>query len=84
MVVSRWKIADGQSLSFGAQYYNDEQDSDYGPDLWSKFKCVMFNADPTYSSIAAVKACNLRHNHKLNVIAFNTQYENQDVFRPYF
>ena len=27
-----WKIADGQTLSFGAQYYNDEQDSDYGPD----------------------------------------------------
>jgi iron complex outermembrane receptor protein len=27
-----WQFADKQSISIGAQYYNDEQDSDYGAD----------------------------------------------------
>lgn len=27
-----FNLTDQQSLSFGAQYYNDEQDTEYGPD----------------------------------------------------
>jgi iron complex outermembrane receptor protein len=39
------KITDGQSLSFGGQYYNDEQDSDYGRD-YGPGLAVLFGAQP--------------------------------------
>lgn len=73
-----WNISDSQSLSFGAQYYNDEQDSEYGPDYGPNLAYV--KRDPTYTaSLAAVKGMQLETQPQTERYAFNTQYENQNV-----
>ncbi len=71
-----WKIVDGQSLSFGAQYYNDEQDSDYGPD-YGKNLAVLFGAAPSQK---AVKGLQLDTQPQTERYSFNTQYQNDDFF----
>ena len=73
-----WIISDEQSLSFGAQYFNDEQDSEYGPDYGPNLAYV--KRDPTYTaSLAAVKGMQLETQPQTERYAFNTQYENQNV-----
>ena len=73
-----WIISDEQSLSFGAQYFNDEQDSEYGPDYGPNLAYV--KRDPTYTaSLAAVKGMQLEAQPQTERYAFNTQYENQNV-----
>ncbi|MCV2452195.1 TonB-dependent receptor [Acinetobacter johnsonii] len=73
-----WNISDEQSLSFGAQYFNDEQDSEYGPDYGPDLAYV--KRDPTYTaSLAAVKGMQLETQPQTERYAFNTQYENQNV-----
>lgn len=73
-----WNISDEQSLSFGAQYFKDEQDSEYGPDYGPNLAYV--KRDPTYTaSLAAVKGMQLETQPQTERYAFNTQYENQNV-----
>ncbi|USI87424.1 TonB-dependent receptor [Acinetobacter johnsonii] len=73
-----WNISDSQSLSFGAQYFKDEQDSEYGPDYGPDLAYV--KRDPTYTaSLAAVKGMQLETQPQTERYAFNTQYENQNV-----
>lgn len=73
-----WNISDEQSLSFGAQYFNDEQDSEYGPDYGPDLAYV--KRDLTYTaSLAAVKGMQLETQPQTERYAFNTQYENQNV-----
>ena len=73
-----WIISDEQSLSSGAQYFNDEQDSEYGPDYGPNLAYV--KRDPTYTaSLAAVKGMQLEAQPQTERYAFNTQYENQNV-----
>ena len=73
-----WQFTDNQKLSFGAQYYNDEQDSEYGPDYGPNLAYV--KRDPTYTaSLAAVKGMQLETQPQTERYAFNTQYENQNV-----
>lgn len=73
-----WIISDEQSLSFGAQYFNDEQDSEYGPDYGPNLAYV--KRDPTCTaSLAAVKGMQLEAQPQTERYAFNTQYENQNV-----
>ncbi|MBO7705395.1 MAG: TonB-dependent receptor [Acinetobacter sp.] len=73
-----WNISDEQSLSFGAQYFNDEQDSEYGPDYGPNLAYV--KRDPTYTaSLAAVKGMQLETQPQTERYSFNTQYENQNV-----
>ena len=73
-----WNISDEQSLSFGAQYFNDEQDSEYGPDYGPDLAYV--KRDPTYTaSLAAVKGMQLETQPQTERYAFNTHYENQNV-----
>ena len=73
-----WNISDSQSLSFGAQYFKDEQDSEYGPDYGPNLAYV--KRDPTYTaSLAAVKGMQLETQPQTERYAFNTQYENQNV-----
>ncbi|MFP8817135.1 TonB-dependent receptor [Acinetobacter johnsonii] len=73
-----WNISDEQSLSFGAQYFNDEQDSEYGPDYGPDLAYV--KRDPTYTaSLEAVKGMQLETQPQTERYAFNTQYENQNV-----
>ncbi|WP_281962873.1 TonB-dependent receptor [Acinetobacter johnsonii] len=73
-----WQFTDNQKLSFGAQYFNDEQDSEYGPDYGPNLAYV--KRDPTYTaSLAAVKGMQLETQPQTERYAFNTQYENQNV-----
>ncbi len=76
-----WKIADGQTLSFGAQYYNDEQDSDYGPDYGPNLNAL--RSQPVGGklplSLNAVKGLQLAEQPQTERYSVNAQYENQDI-----
>lgn len=78
-----WQFTDNQSLSIAAQYYNDEQDSDYGADygqvLGHNVGNLLFPASAT-PSLKAVKGLQLDTQPRTQRHAINTQYENQDFF----
>ena len=66
-----FNLTDHQTLSFGAQYYKDEQDTEYGPD----YSYLLTKTDPSYK---AVKGWSLDNQPFTERYAFNTQYQNQD------
>ncbi len=70
-----WQFADKQSISIGAQYYNDEQDSDYGADYGQGLSVLLNGAKP---SLKAVKGLELNSQPRTKRAAVNAQYENQD------
>ena len=72
-----WNIADGQNLSFGAQYYHDEQDSDYGPDYGKNLAVLLAGEAP---SLKAVKGLQLDDQPLTQRYATNIQYENQHIW----
>ncbi|MEG2268179.1 MAG: TonB-dependent receptor, partial [Acinetobacter sp.] len=78
-----WQFTDQQKVSVAAQYYNDEQDSEYGADYG---KLSGYNAAnllfPTAvkPSLKAVKGLKLDTQPKTERYAVNAQYENQDLF----
>ncbi len=65
-----------KSLSFGAQYYNDEQDSEYGPDYGTGL-AVLFGAEPTLKAVKGLD--HLILSHRTERSNFNLQYEHQDI-----
>ena len=72
-----WQFTDKQSISVGAQYYNDEQDSDYGADYGPGLAVLLSGAKPSQK---AVKGLELDNQPRTKRAAVNTQYENQDFF----
>ncbi|MCE1271256.1 MAG: TonB-dependent receptor [Acinetobacter sp.] len=71
-----WQFADKQSISIGAQYYNDEQDSDYGADYGPGLAVLLVKgAKPSQK---AVKGLELNTQPRTKRAAVNAQYENQD------
>ncbi|EPF74656.1 TonB-dependent receptor [Acinetobacter rudis] len=66
-----FNLTDNQTISFGAQYYKDEQDTKYGPD----YSYLLKKTDPSYK---AVKGWSLNNQPFTERYAFNTQYQNQD------
>ncbi|MEQ1311370.1 TonB-dependent receptor [Acinetobacter sp. XH1639] len=73
-----WQFADKQSISVGAQYYNDEQDSDYGADYGPGLAVLLVKgAKPNQK---AVKGLELNTQPRTKRAAVNAQYENQDFF----
>ncbi|WP_286728380.1 TonB-dependent receptor [Acinetobacter sp. UBA1297] len=66
-----FNLTDQQSLSFGTQYYNDEQDTEYGPD----YSYLQKGTQPSYK---AIKGWSLDKQPFTERYAFNTQYQNQD------
>lgn len=66
-----FNLADNQSLSFGAQYYKDEQNTEYGPD----YSYLQTKTEP---SLKAIKGWRLDKQPFTERYAFNTQYQNQD------
>jgi len=66
-----FNLTDNQSLSFGAQYYKDEQDTEYGPD----YSYLLTKTSPSYK---AIKGWSLDNQPFTERYAFNTQYQNQD------
>ena len=74
-----WKITDQQNLSFGAQYYDDEQDSDYGPDYGANLEALNLAANPNFRpTLNAVKGLQLADQPHTKRYSFNTQYDHQD------
>lgn len=71
----KWALTDTQSFSIGAQYFNDEQDSDYGPDYGAGL-AVLFGALPSKN---AIRGLELNDQPKTERYSVNTQYENQDI-----
>jgi iron complex outermembrane receptor protein len=67
-----FNLTDSQSLSFGAQYYKDKQDTEYGPD----YSYLQTKTEP---SLKSVKGWSLDNQPFTERYAFNTQYQNQDV-----
>jgi len=70
-----WQFTDNQKLSFGAQYYNDEQDSEYGPDYGTGL-AVLFGAEPTLNAVKGLDLDTQPRTKRSNV---NLQYEHQDL-----
>ncbi len=66
-----FNLTDTQTLSVGAQYYQDKQDTDYGPDY-------RYIADKTPPSHQAIKGWNLPNQPFTKRYAINSQYQNQD------
>lgn len=66
-----FNLTDNQSLSFGAQYYKDEQDTEYGPDY-------SYLLTKTAPPLKAIKGWSLDNQPFTERYAFNTQYQNQD------
>lgn len=66
-----FNLADNQSLSFSAQYYKDEQNTEYGPD----YSYLQTKTEP---SLKAIKGWSLDKQPFTERYAFNTQYQNQD------
>ena len=72
-----WNLAEGQNLSLGAQYYNDEQDSDYGPDYGNNLGVLLAGETPT---LKAVTGLELDEQPLSKRYGANLQYENQNVW----
>ena len=71
-------LSDTQSLSFGAQYYKDQQDTKYGPD-YSYLPTNGTSNDmgtPTYNALDGLKLPDQLFTERY---AFNSQYQNQDI-----
>ncbi|MCH7313190.1 TonB-dependent receptor [Acinetobacter sp. ANC 3882] len=64
-------LTDNQTLSFGAQYYKDKQDTEYGRDYTGD---VVNN--PSYKAIKGLKLDNQPFTERYLV---NSQYQNKDV-----
>ena len=73
-----WQFTDKQSISIGAQYYNDEQDSDYGADYGPGLSVLLVKG--AVPSKKAVKGLDLDTQPRTKRAAVNAQYENQDFF----
>lgn len=67
-------LTDTQSLSFGAQYYKDKQDSKYGPDYGPNY---VYGGLP--NSYIGKKGLQLPTQPFTERYAFNTQYQNQNI-----
>jgi len=72
-----FNLTDQQSLSFGAQYYKDKQDTDYGPD-YSYLPTTATSNDMGTPSYKAIKGLKLNNPLFTERYAVNSQYQNQD------
>lgn len=72
-----WQFTDQQNISVGAQYYDDQQKSDYGADYGPNLSVLMNGAKPTQ---LALKGLQLDSQPMTKRAVFNTQYDNQDFF----
>jgi len=73
------ELTDTQSLSFGAQYYKDKQDTEYGPD-YSYLPTTATSNDLGNPSYKAVKGLKLSNPLFTERYAVNSQYQNQNFF----
>lgn len=70
-----WHFANKQKLSIGAQFYDDKQNSDYGPDYGPNY-AVLTGAAP---SLKALKGFKIDDQPFTKRYAVNAQYQNNDL-----
>ena len=71
-----WDISGQQHLTVGAQYYNDEQDSDYGPDYGQGLAVLFRGATP---SLKALKGLQLEDQPRTKRWSTHAQYNHNDI-----
>ncbi len=71
------RLDDQQRISLGAQYYNDEQDSDYAPDYGPNLSALLVRG--YQPSLKAIKGLELDQQPLTSRYAINAQYQNDDV-----
>ena len=72
-----WHLDDDQQLSAGVRYYNDEQDSDYGPDYGPNLSALLVsNYQPSHN---AVDGLQLDDQPRTRHYGANVQYLNRDL-----
>lgn len=71
-----WHLDDDQQLSGGVRYYDDEQDSDYGPDYGRNLAVVRSGASPSHK---AVDGLQLDDQPRTRHYGANVQYLNRDL-----
>ncbi|TRO33715.1 TonB-dependent receptor [Pseudomonas sp. ALS1131] len=71
-----WHLDDDQQLSAGVRYYDDEQDSDYGPDYGPNLNVLLNGAAPSHK---AVDGLQLDDQPRTRHYGANAQYLNRDL-----
>ncbi|ENW96448.1 TonB-dependent receptor [Acinetobacter sp. NIPH 298] len=71
-----WQFADTQKISLGAQYYEDKQDSEYGPDYGPDYAVFEKRSKP---SLKALKGFEIDDQPFTKRYAVNAQYQNTDL-----
>ncbi|MFV0457016.1 MAG: TonB-dependent receptor [Pseudomonas sp.] len=73
-----WHLDDDQQLSGGVRYYDDEQDSDYGPD-YGPGLAALFTPATHQPSLQGVKGLQLDEQPRTRHYGANLQYLNRDL-----
>lgn len=73
-----WQLKDEQQLSAGLRYYNDEQDSDYGPD-YGPGLAALFTPETFHPSLQGIKGLQLDEQPRTRHYGANVQYLNRDL-----
>jgi iron complex outermembrane receptor protein len=68
-------LTDSQSIDLAVTYYNDEQNTDYGPDYGDGL-AVLFGAKP---SLKAIDGANIKNEPLTTKTSVNLNYNNDDV-----
>lgn len=71
------RLNDQQRISLAAQYYNDEQDSDYAPDYGPSLSALLVRG--YQPSLKAIKGLQLDKQPLTSRYAVNAQYQNDDL-----
>ncbi len=70
-------IDDSQSVNLAVTYYNDEQDTNYGPDYGDNLQVLLLGAPPSLKAIDGARIEDQPYTTKTSV---NLNYNNDDVF----
>lgn len=70
-----WNFMDNQSLNLAATHYDNEQDTDYGPDYGDNFSALL-GSQPSYKAVKGLKLETQPYTTKNTV---NLNYHNDDI-----
>ncbi|MEL0629282.1 TonB-dependent receptor [Psychromonas aquatilis] len=68
-------LTDTQTLDLAVTYYNDQQDTDYGPDYGDNL-AVLYGTSP---SLDAIDGANIEDQPKTTKVSINLNYNNTDI-----
>lgn len=71
-------IDDSQSVNLAVTYYNDEQDTNYGPDYGNKLQ-VLLNPKAALPSLKAIEGARIENQPFTKKMSVNLNYNNNDV-----